>query len=256
LKTILYFSPTGNARYIAAELGESIGTESTELLALEFTDPANLVKREELIIVYSIHAFNPPRTVRRFVRNIPAGLFDRVSIIGVGCTDSWVNRAVSSGLRKNLEKKGYPISIDEIFAMPLTFVISFPDELIQKLVSSADEKIGSMANSIPEETKSKKRISIWSRLIHLLGKAESPAARSFGLDLRADSRCTSCGICVANCPEKNIRFNSKNKPKFGLNCLMCMRCIYNCPENAIAPRINKFLPIKGGYDLGAHLNKK
>jgi ferredoxin len=255
LKTILYFSPTGNARFIAAKLGESIGIESTELIALEFTDPANLAEREELIIVYSIHAFNPPRTVRRFVGNMPAGLFDRVSIIGVGCTDIWVNRAASSGLRKSLEKRGYPILIDEVFAMPLTFIISFPDELVQKLISSAIQKIGYMANSIREETTSRKRMSIWSRLIHFLGKAEGLAAKSFGLDLRADSRCTSCGICVANCPEKNIRFNSKNKPKFGLHCLMCMRCIYNCPESAIVPRINKFLPIKGGYDLGSRLNE-
>ena len=255
MKTIIYFSPTGNARYIATRLAKSISDDASELLALEFSDPADLEKRDDLIIVYSIHAFNPPRTVRRFVKNMPAGIFKRISIIGVGCTDSWVNRAASSGLRRNLEKKGYSILPDEIFAMPLTFIISFPDELIQKLVSSADEKIGSIASSSAEETTLKNRISIWSRLIHFLGKAESPAARSFGLDLRADSRCTSCGICVANCPEKNIRLNGKNKPKFGMKCLMCMRCIYNCPENAIAPRINRFLPIKGGYNLDAHLDK-
>jgi ferredoxin len=255
VKTIVYFSPTGNARYIATRLAKSISDVSSELLALEFSDPTDLEKRDDLIIVYSIHAFNPPRTVKRFVRNMPAGIFKRISIIGVGCTDSWVNRAASSGLRRNLEKKGYPILLDEIFAMPLTFVISFPEELIQKLISSADEKIRGIANPSAEEMTLIKRISIWSRLIHFLGKAESPAARSFGLDLRADSRCTSCGICVANCPEKNIRLNEKSKPKFGMKCLMCMRCIYGCPENAIAPRINKFLPIKSGYDLAAHLDK-
>ncbi|MBT3274294.1 MAG: flavodoxin family protein, partial [Spirochaetales bacterium] len=171
MTTILYFSPTGNARYLAGKLAASLGAETTELLALEFTTPENLAKRDELIILYSIHAFNPPRTVRRFVKQIPAGLFDTVGLIGVGCGDSWVNRAASSGLRKSLEKKGYSVSLDEIAAMPLTFIVAFPNETVEKLIISADEKIIRFAQTLKKREIHAKRISLWSYLIHFIGKA-------------------------------------------------------------------------------------
>jgi ferredoxin len=255
MKTILYFSPTGNARFLAVNLAASIGADRTELLALEFTEPEDLAKQEALIILYSVHAFNPPRTVRRFVKNIPAGLYEHVSIIGVGCIENWLNQAASTGLRKVLEKKGYAILLDEIIAMPLTFIMAFPDEAIQKTISAAGKRIEQLAIASNGQRAPGEKVLIRSKLAHFLGKAESPVARLFGLELHANKQCTSCGICVNNCPEKNIRFNAKDEPRFALKCLVCMRCIYNCPEQAIAPRFSKFMPIKDGYDLASHLDQ-
>jgi len=64
--------------------------------------------------MYSIQAFNPPRTVRQFVNKIPSGLYKNIGIISVGCADSWVNKAAASGLRRCLQNKGYSIILDEI----------------------------------------------------------------------------------------------------------------------------------------------
>lgn len=253
MNTILYFSPTGNVKYIAEKLSFHLDTGNTELLPLEFTKPENLKQNDQLIIMYSIHAFNPPRTVRRFVKKLPAALYNNISFISVGCAESWINEAASSGLRKTLEKKGYSILADEVMAMPLSFIMSFSEETIKKQLITANGKIKRIAASIITGKVSENSIPLKSKIVHVIGKAEGPAARGFGPDLYAGKECTSCGICVRNCPEKNIHFNKKNKPKFGTNCLMCMRCIYNCPEKAISPRISKFIPIKGGYSISNYL---
>lgn len=256
MNTIIYFSPTGNVRYLAKQLTNALGSDTTETLALEFSNPEDLKPKENLIIMYSIHAFNPPRTVRRFVKNIPPGLYGNISIISVGCTDMWINAAASRGIRKKLERKGYSILVDEVMAMPLTLVMQFPDDLAKKQISAGNEKIEEIAGAILQNKRSDKKIPIKSRIIHFFGKAEGPAARLFGLELYANKSCTQCGICVKNCPEHNIRFNKKNKVKIGLNCLMCMRCIYNCPEKAIKPRISRFLPINTGYSIEKWLDKE
>ncbi len=248
-KTILYFSPTGNAKYIAEKLALRFGSDAGKPLALEFTDPETLSETDHLIILYSIHAFNAPKTVRRFVGQLPRGLCTSVSLIAVGCAESWVNAAATTGLRKSLEAKGYTILEDRVIAMPLTFIMSFPDELGRKLITDAETKLDDIADKIKMGVPAENEVSFRSRAINFLGKAEAPAARLFGMELHADKNCTSCGICVKGCPEKNIRFNSKDKPVFGLKCLMCMRCVYNCPEDAISPRLAKFIPIKGGYRL-------
>lgn len=254
MNTILYFSPTGNVKYLAERLSYHLDNSKTELLPLEFTSPASLKQVDQLIIMYSIHAFNPPRTVKRFVRGLPTGLYNNVSLISVGCAESWVNYAVTLKMRRILGKKGYRILVDKIVAMPLTFIMPFPEKLIKELIVSANKRIEQLAELIRNEEQLYRKVPIRSKLVNIIGKAESPMARLFGLELHAGKKCTSCGICVKKCPEKNIKYNKNNKPVFGLRCLMCLRCIYNCPEKTISPRISKFIPIKKGYSIGDYLD--
>lgn len=251
--TIVYFSPTGNTKYLATMLNAQLHDDEGSLMPLEFTDPMQIKSDEHLILMYSIHGFNAPRTVKRFVRNLPSGLFESVSLIGVGCNTSWVNDAVSSDLRKVLEKKNYSIQVDRVIAMPLTFIMKFDDELTLKIIHEADTQIRNISQAVQTMVKSRKQIAFKSKAIHVIGKAEDVAARFFGLELHANARCNACGVCVNNCPERNIRFNRKEKPKFGLKCLMCMRCVCNCPQKAIHPRLAKFIPLKDGYSMTAYL---
>jgi ferredoxin len=156
---------------------------------------------------------------------------------------------VSVDLRKIFVKKDYEILVDEILAMPLTFVMNFPEDLNRRLIAESEKKIEELCDALEEERRSEHRVAIGSRLINFMGKAESPAARMFGLELHANNSCTSCGTCWTNCPEQNITEKKNGKPGFGFSCLMCMRCIYQCPEQAISPRISKFIPIRRGYSL-------
>ncbi len=253
--TIIYFSPTGNVKHLAKKLAAELKIPTTELHALEFTDPNKLENNDHLILLYPVHGFNAPRTVKRFVKNFPPGLFEAISLIAVGCNTSWVNGAVSSDLRSPLSKKGYSIVLDEILAMPLTFVMNFPDEMNLKLIAESERQIEELTKGIIQQNASHPKVPFKSHMINFLGKAESPAARLFGLELHANKNCTSCGICWNNCPEHNIKEKDNGKPGFGFSCSMCMRCIYSCPEKAISPRISKFLPIKNGYTLSKYINE-
>lgn len=254
--TIIYLSPTGNTKHLALKLGESLNIEAKHIYALEFVKYEELEKMDHMILMYSIHGFNPPRTVNRFVKNLPLGLYDKVSLIAVGCNDIWVNDAVSSGVKRKLVKKGYDIVVNEVLAMPLTFVMDFPDDVKEKTIDKAETLIIELSDKIKNEEISNRKIKMKSKAITLIGKLEDPAARLFGLELHAKKSCVSCGICWNNCPEHNIKPNKKNKPKFGLSCMMCMRCIYECPEQSITPYISKFLTIKGGYNLSIEKTHK
>ncbi len=249
--TIIYFSPTGNVRHLAKKLAAEMKSPA-DILPLEFTDPNQLSRNQHLILLYPVHGFNAPRTVKRFVNSLPPGLYEDVSLLAVGCNTTWVNGAVSSDLRKSLKKKDYTIVVDEILAMPLTFIMNFPDELNLKLIAESEQRIADLSRRIIEKEISNHKVRVKSLVLNFMGKAESPAARLFGLELHANKNCTSCGTCWTNCPEKNIKQKNNGRPGFGFNCSMCMRCIYNCPEKAISPRISKFIPIKKGYSLSKY----
>lgn len=253
--TIIYFSPTGNVLHLAKKLAAELKSPAEGILPLEFTDPTKLESNKHLVLLYPVHGFNAPRTVKRFVKSLPPDLFDFVSLISVGCTGNWLNGAVSSDLRKPLRKKAYSIVVDEDLAMPLTFIMNFPDETNLKLIAESERKIADLCRRIMEKDSSEKELAFKSKIVNFMGKAEAPAARLFGLELYANDNCTSCGTCWSNCPQQNIKQKNNGKPGFGFNCIMCMRCIYNCPEHAIAPRISKFIPIKGGYSLSKYIKE-
>lgn len=48
---------------------------------------------------------------------------------------------------------------------------------------------------------------------------------------KADSKCTSCGICAAKCPAGAIDPSAPSETD-GKKCISCMRCISICPEKA------------------------
>lgn len=253
--TLLYFSPTGNVLHLTEVLADHLGPNDATVVPLEFTDPEQLAKNEHLVLLYPLHGFNPPRNVTQFVRRLPTGLFATVSLISIGCTDHWVNHAASSGLRGVLETKGYSIGLDEIFAMPLTFVMEFPKELARKLVVESESRIENLDLTLETGTNARPRISGKSRVLGFLGKLESPASRLFGLELHADKKCNSCGTCWTRCPQRNITRGRNDRPRFGFNCLMCLRCVYDCPTHAIRPRFSRFIPIKNGYSLSRYLKE-
>lgn len=252
--TILYFSPTGNARYIAQQLAQSLSSR-VKTFPLEHIDPLQLKKDDHLIIVYAIHAFNAPRTVKRFIKNLPSDQFKQVSLIGVGCNTGWVNGAVSKEIREVLVRKKYTVCVDEVIAMPLTFMMSFPEEVIQGQLMTAAESIEKISEDIKTLHVSQRPIAFKSNLVNFVGRVEPLASRFFGLELHAKKSCTQCGLCVRECPEQNIRMTEKGKIRFGFKCMMCMRCIYHCPVQAITPRISKFIPISKGYSVEKYVKR-
>lgn len=247
--SIVYFSPTGNVFHLAKRLAANLGSDESEIMPLEYVESSHLKKNTHLILLYPVHGFNAPRPVQHFIKNLPPNLYKFVNLIGVGCTTNWLNAAASSVLRKRLNKKGYSLIVDEILAMPLTFIMSFPDKVSHKLIDESEAKIMDIGMAITKNEQSNNKVKTKSYIISFIGKIEHYAAILFGLELHANKKCTSCEICWNNCPTKNITKNSKGKPRFGFNCLMCMRCIYNCPDKSISPRFSKFIPIKKGYSF-------
>ena len=48
----------------------------------------------------------------------------------------------------------------------------------------------------------------------------------------ATSKCTSCGLCVKQCPVQALEMKH-NRPYWSFDCESCMRCMNNCPSKAI-----------------------
>lgn len=248
---ILYFSPTGNTKVLAERLQDRLHVD--EVFPIEHNFDLTFSEKN-IILMYPIHGFNPPRTIIRYVKQLPPGT-NNIFLVAVGCAKSYVNDAVHSKVKKILKKKNYNVLRDDVFAMPLTMIMDFKEDLKREQIKTAFTDMDQLAEDIINQLPAiDKFVCFKSKLFNTIGKVESPAARLFGLELHANKKCTKCGLCVSECPEKNITM--KKKPSFGFKCSMCMRCIYQCPERAISPWLSTFMTIKNGYDIKAFIKKE
>lgn len=248
---IFYFSPTGNTKVLAERLAKNLGVENINPLEHSFHIP---FENDEIILMYPIHGFNPPRTIKRYIKQLVNGR-NKIYLVAVGCNTTWANEAVHNQIAKRLSKKGYNVLREDILAMPLTLVMDFKKDMKTELIKEAYISIDTLSKQIEEEVSYRDRfVCAKAKILSTIGRLESPAARLFGLELHANKNCTKCGLCVKECPEKNIKM--KKKPKFGFKCSMCLRCVYQCPEHAISPYISKFITIKGGYNINEFIEKE
>ncbi|MBP1628001.1 MAG: nitroreductase [Holophagaceae bacterium] len=80
-----------------------------------------------------------------------------------------------------------------------------------------------------------------------------PATFQFSID---DTRCTRCGLCVADCPMRVISQEPKEvpfvKPEKEAQCIHCQHCLAICPSAALSidgKRPEDSLPVGGLPDL-------
>lgn len=251
--TLVYFSPTGNTKYVTQKLSEQLNI--TAMYPLEYINPLTLTPSSHLVILFAIHAFNAPKTVIRFVKALPMNTFTKISIVAVGCSESSINSGASLEIKRILAKKHYSIIVDNVIAIPSNMLIAYSNAYVQSQLIVAHQAIRTIAYALIHDIPTNRKVSYSAFILSKIGKLETLGARIFGLELKAKKSCNQCEICVKSCPEKNIRLCDNNTIHFGFKCIMCLRCIYTCPQKAITPRFSKFIPIKGGYSLKRYTNE-
>lgn len=250
---IAYYSPTGNTLHLAKQIASYFGQTEADLINIGTAKPELPKTGSHLILMSAINGFNLPQRVIDYARRLDSDTCQTVSIVAVGCNDIWINDAATLQVSRILEKKGIGIQVNEVLAMPLTFIMSFPEEAGKSVISKSEKALGQLVEKIQKGEVAQKLIPTKAKVISRMGRLEKPAARMFGLELHASKKCTSCGKCWRECPAGNIKKTANGKPKFGFKCTMCMKCIYECPEKAIGPYVSRFIPIKGGYRLADYL---
>ncbi len=252
---IIYLSPTGNTEYVAKEL-KKILEQKQKLNIVDFNKMnKNIpIKSKHLIIMYSIHAFNAPTVIIKYLKSLnEKNDIKSISYIAVGCNTTFLNKAVNNCVIKIANKKGIKIKLNRIIAMPPNLVKEISKEQAKEIIKKANNQIQEIGKDILEDKTDEIKIPFKSRIITKVASVEKIATPLFGIDLKANNNCISCGICWENCPTQNIYKSKIGKPKFRFKCMMCLGCIYRCPKKAISPRINKFMIIKNGYNVRNYL---
>lgn len=241
---ILYFTGTGNSRWVAERLAEA-----THDVAIDMADcirhntmPQGISDAYVLGVVFPIHSWCAPRVVIDFLSRLrlPEDCY-RYAVCT--CGDD-----VGKGMDR-LAKR-FPLDAAWSIIMPNTYVPMFnldDDALCRAKIEQARHIISTIAEAVF------KWMYVWQ--VHEGGAAwlktyvVNPLFVRFIIEAKGfhvDEGCISCGVCSKVCPVENIRLVD-GRPVWGEACIHCMACLHACPQKVI--QYKKATQKKGRYRL-------
>ena len=232
----LYFSGTGNTKYIAEKFAENMQADCHSIE--EEIDFASLISAaDKIAICYPIYGSCVPEIMRSFVDRHKKRLDGKKLIIL--CTQLLFSgdgaRVLTDLLTETqteiiyAEHINMPNNICNFFLLPLAKA-----ERINKYVKRADIKLAKVTQNIKSGIIKKRGFNQFSKLLGLLAqrlyfqKIEQKTKQ----DVRINSKCNQCGICTRICPTSNLKLVNNKIEQKGL-CTLCYRCVNTCPQQAI-----------------------
>lgn len=229
---ILYFSGTGNSRYVAKKIAEISGDEVISInQRLKSQDYSTVFSERPLVFVGPIYAGRLPRVMDNYIRKVNFTGTKRVYFIGTCAQTPWLTVEY---VEKICKEKSFALWGFHSVVMPQGYIVgggTQPKEVNDKVLKKAEPKIIKIAETIrdkqmlPKEQPGK---AIMSKVLNPIMYSMMISAKGF----TATDKCTGCGKCEIRCPLNNVRlFNGK--PIWGNDCTHCMACIAGCPAEAI-----------------------
>lgn len=231
---ILYYSGTGNSRYVAKRLEKALGEKAMCMNErIKASDHSPVEVGERVIIVTPTYAWRIPRIAQAWLRQTEL----------IGAKQAWFvmtcgseignaakyNRALCEEL--HLEYMGTAQIV-----MPENYIAMFDAPQAQQartIVAAAEPDIDRAAAIIAEGGKlPAPRCTAADRI---KSAPVNPVFYSFCVNAKAftvSDACVGCGKCERLCPTNSVTLKD-GKPMWGEGCTHCMACICYCPAEAI-----------------------
>ncbi|MBC6002630.1 4Fe-4S binding protein [Paeniclostridium sp. NSJ-45] len=233
---ILYFTGTGNSRYVARKIAEEINDEVVsinQLIKQESTDEL-ISKNKPFIFVCPTYAWRLPKVVTEFIRKTKFSGNNKVYFI-MTCGEDTA-KAINY-IQKLCDDKGWELKGMAEIKMPENYIALFPvpdKETAKQIIEEADKLIYKIASDIRNENNfnivapSGLNGTIKSGITNIAFYKFIVHAKGF----YSTNQCIGCGKCVNLCPLNNIILKNE-KPTWKNKCTHCMACISGCPTKAI-----------------------
>ncbi|WP_099469469.1 EFR1 family ferrodoxin [Konateibacter massiliensis] len=248
---LAYFSGTGCTKMVCDCFEKGLLEAGVDCVKVNMAvcEPFDIGEADTIIIFSPVYAFRLSSIAETWVKNLPRAENKSAIVISVsGGGEISPNTACRIGCKRVLKRKGYNLIYEKMIVMPSNFAVQAEENMNLALLLALPHKVNKIILDILSGKKNIEHPKFIDRVFAAIGKAEHFGARFFGRFIRVSQKCNKCGVCVSNCPQKNIRIINK-VPKFGFQCIWCLKCIYNCSSKALSPGILKFSVLKSGFNL-------
>lgn len=231
---ILYFSGTGNSKYVASRIGE---VTDDKIFSIEDCIKVNnyvfsLDEGENLGIVCPTYFFGIPIIVKEFLEKIKVTLSE----------DNYIYEVVTYGTFSGDALK----QIDDLLCN-IRFNAKYDIKMVDTWTPTYDVSNLAVNEEINKKSEVKLDLIIRKILGRKNGNFQSKALPTFlckkvysSYDkarhtkyFSVNNDCIGCGMCEVKCPSRAIKIKDGKPVWKSEKCNLCLRCLHNCPRKAI-----------------------
>lgn len=231
---VLYFSGTGNSRYVAGRVARALGEPLCSLNErIKAGDYSPVETGERLIVVTPTYAWRIPRLVEDWLQKTKFPGAKRVWFLmtcgsEIGNAEKY-NRVLSREMGLSYMGTAQVVMPENYIALFRVPGVEESRQIVTRAEPDIDRAIAALAAG---EAFAPPRNNLYDRVV---SGPVNPVFYALVVKDRAfaaGATCTGCGRCAQLCPTNNIVLRS-GKPVWGGNCTHCMACISYCPTEAI-----------------------
>ena len=237
---ILYFSATGNTRFIAEELAARLGDETLNLLKrIRSKDYSPVRSDKPFVICVPVYVCEIPSFINELIRHTP---FEGNKDVYFVFTSGGYSGICSSQAKRLAKKKGLNYMGSADFKMPRNYIANntYPElstEEIRRRIEDSNKLIPEIAELIygnQKLVKRSKHVWLFELVITLPFTPVWTRIKQGVKKFRVSDKCIGCKKCANLCPVNVIKPDEKGRPVWDASmCAHCMSCIQNCPVEAI-----------------------
>lgn len=243
---ILYFSGTGNTKFVAEKFDRELKANGikTEIHSIEEAVSIEPDTYDLLILGCPKYYEYPTLHFVNYLKQKLPTSKNAIPVLAF-CTQTGPLETNFKGMAKILARKNHQLIVSKSFPIANNFLIfkSFQptdDQDAKNRIKQINPQVKELVSALLNKKVKMEQVGTF------LGGMEHAVAIScdklfpvFAMKYSVSEECIHCGLCAKMCPKQNIAMKA-GKLEFGRNCMFCMRCINLCPANAILYHGEKF----------------
>ena len=216
---ILYFSGTGNCKYVAEQIAAAVGDTA---VSVEDSGGKIALEMGEIFgIVFPTHFWEIPAIMREFLEKASITA-ERENYAFAIATYGTTPGCSGMDAKKLLKKKGIDLSM---FDLSDAEKVRRQNEEADKNLALLIGNIKARVNGNHATPKAPYFVRTMSDKLYLKARRTS--------NFYVEGSCVGCGLCAKQCPVKAIEIQNGKPVWIKEHCTLCLRCLHLCPKFSI-----------------------